>query len=158
CHQGVRATRLRPLQHRRDVPARAQAATSDRLTARSCVRTTVRYRAQACGHKRCLMSCSRCRDANCAATGREICRKGGVSAGEGGTTCCSRNSCRGVTMRSMTTATAAPEGTTDPFDVEPPYDRVADDLPTDRFLDRELSWLWFNRRVLELAEDPDLPL
>jgi polyphosphate kinase len=58
----------------------------------------------------------------------------------------------------MTTATAAPEGTTDPFDVEPPYDRVADDLPTDRFLDRELSWLWFNRRVLELAEDPDLPL
>ena len=32
------------------------------------------------------------------------------------------------------------------------------DLPTDRFLDRELSWLAFNRRVLELAEDPTLPL
>ena len=31
-------------------------------------------------------------------------------------------------------------------------------LPTDRFLDRELSWLAFNQRVLELAEDPDLPL
>jgi polyphosphate kinase len=28
----------------------------------------------------------------------------------------------------------------------------------DRFLDRELSWLRFNQRVLELAEDPDLPL
>ena len=28
----------------------------------------------------------------------------------------------------------------------------------DRFLDRELSWLQFNQRVLELAEDPDLPL
>ena len=28
----------------------------------------------------------------------------------------------------------------------------------DRFLDRELSWLRFNQRVLELAEDPHLPL
>jgi len=31
-------------------------------------------------------------------------------------------------------------------------------LPGDRYLDRELSWLAFNQRVLELAEDPDLPL
>jgi polyphosphate kinase len=31
-------------------------------------------------------------------------------------------------------------------------------LPDDRYLDRELSWLAFNERVLELAEDPDLPL
>ncbi|MGY4645392.1 RNA degradosome polyphosphate kinase [Cellulomonas sp. URHB0016] len=31
-------------------------------------------------------------------------------------------------------------------------------LPDDRFLDRELSWLAFNQRVLELAEDPELPL
>jgi len=31
-------------------------------------------------------------------------------------------------------------------------------LPADRFLDRELSWLAFNQRVLELAEDPALPL
>ena len=32
------------------------------------------------------------------------------------------------------------------------------DLPSDRFLDRELSWLKFNQRVLELAEDETLPL
>ncbi len=31
-------------------------------------------------------------------------------------------------------------------------------LPGDRFLDRELSWLAFNQRVLELAEDDSLPL
>ena len=31
-------------------------------------------------------------------------------------------------------------------------------LTADRFLDRELSWLAFNQRVLELAEDPALPL
>src|SRR6478736_366199 len=31
-------------------------------------------------------------------------------------------------------------------------------LPRDRFADRELSWLSFNERVLELAEDASLPL
>ena len=34
----------------------------------------------------------------------------------------------------------------------------AEPLPVDRFLDRELSWLAFNERVLELAEDTSLPL
>ena len=33
-----------------------------------------------------------------------------------------------------------------------------DELPEDRFLNRELSWLDFNARVLALAEDPETPL
>jgi len=33
-----------------------------------------------------------------------------------------------------------------------------DGLAADRFLDRELSWLAFNRRVLELAQDPTMHL
>jgi polyphosphate kinase len=31
------------------------------------------------------------------------------------------------------------------------------ELPEKRYLDRELSWLSFNQRVLELAEDPNVP-
>jgi polyphosphate kinase len=36
--------------------------------------------------------------------------------------------------------------------------RGAGGLPADRFLDREESWLRFNQRVLELAEDDTVPL
>ncbi|MBO8187962.1 RNA degradosome polyphosphate kinase [Streptomyces sp. DW4-2] len=39
-----------------------------------------------------------------------------------------------------------------------PDGTAAADLPADRFLDREQSWLAFNERVLELAEDPETPL
>jgi polyphosphate kinase len=51
----------------------------------------------------------------------------------------------------------------EPFDVEPPYtpDDGALSAVTsydDRFLDRELSWLAYSRRVLGQAEDPSLPL
>ena len=51
----------------------------------------------------------------------------------------------------------------DTFDVEPPYEPddaalAAVQKYDDRFLDRELSWLQLNQRVLELAEDESLPL
>ncbi len=42
----------------------------------------------------------------------------------------------------------------DDFDAHEAPDAV---LPDHRYHDRELSWLAFNRRVLELAEDPSLP-
>ena len=51
-------------------------------------------------------------------------------------------------------AAAAQRGPTAP---EPEVD-AHPVLPADRFLDRELSWLAFNERVLELAEDDALPL
>ena len=51
----------------------------------------------------------------------------------------------------------------EPYDVEVPYVPDPEALAAvaaydHRFLDRELSWLRFNQRVLELAEDTSLPL
>ena len=65
-----------------------------------------------------------------------------------------------VPTREEGVSDAAPE---EPFDIEPPYvpdhEMLAEvEAFEDRFLDRELSWLRFNQRVLELAEDPTIPL
>ncbi|MDP3208604.1 MAG: RNA degradosome polyphosphate kinase, partial [Rhodoglobus sp.] len=46
----------------------------------------------------------------------------------------------------------------DEYDLEESSSIDDGTLPADRFLDRELSWLAFNQRVLELAEDKKLPL
>jgi len=68
-----------------------------------------------------------------------------------------------VQLASVDPAREGESPSDEPFDVEPPY--VPDDEALaavtaydDRFLDRELSWLRFNQRVLELAEDTTLPL
>ncbi len=42
--------------------------------------------------------------------------------------------------------------------VEAPTPKGLEPLPPNRYLDREISWLAFNERVLELAEDPANPL
>jgi len=46
----------------------------------------------------------------------------------------------------------------DEYDLEESSSVDDGSLPGHRYLDRELSWLAFNQRVLELAEDPRLPL
>jgi polyphosphate kinase len=46
----------------------------------------------------------------------------------------------------------------DEYDVDESSSVDDGTLPEGRYLDRELSWLAFNQRVLELAEDRDLPL
>ncbi|MCU1423192.1 MAG: Polyphosphate kinase [Microbacteriaceae bacterium] len=61
---------------------------------------------------------------------------------------------------SLSSTDGVPEET---FDVEPPYvpdheAMAAVEKYEDRFLDREVDWLRFNQRVLELAEDKSLPL
>ncbi len=49
-------------------------------------------------------------------------------------------------------------GSVPPDDLLPDAPPKLDPLPADRFLNRELSWLDFNARVLTLAEDPATPL
>jgi polyphosphate kinase len=64
---------------------------------------------------------------------------------------------RGIAQRDVAEplidpADSVPEGDLDELDV------LSDDLPPNRFSNRELSWLAFNERVLTLAEDHDQPL
>ena len=66
----------------------------------------------------------------------------------------------GLDTRASSHGEGVPE---ESFEVEPPYRPDHDEIAAvekydDRFLDRELSWLRFNQRVLELAEDSRLPL
>ena len=69
-----------------------------------------------------------------------------------------------MTLQSPADDVVPADGTVhETFDVEPPYVPDAEALASlakyeDRFLDRELSWLRFNLRLLEMAEDDSLPL
>jgi polyphosphate kinase len=45
-----------------------------------------------------------------------------------------------------------------PEPIAPPIEPVPDELPEDRYLNREVSWLDFNARVLTLAKDKSTPL
>ncbi len=60
-------------------------------------------------------------------------------------------------MSTDTSPTPAAPTPAAPPAAEAPRPSSTPALPANRFLDRELSWLAFNQRVLELAEDPDLP-
>jgi len=51
-----------------------------------------------------------------------------------------------------------PTDSLDEYDIDESSSVDDGTLPPNRYLDRELSWLSFNQRVLELAEDLDLPL
>ncbi len=65
------------------------------------------------------------------------------------------------TQDELREALLAAEATSDETYAVPevsPEEPVLEPLPEDRFLDRELSWLAFNERVLELAEDEGTPL
>jgi polyphosphate kinase len=59
--------------------------------------------------------------------------------------------------QSLADATAATDSL-DEYDLDESSSVDDGTLPVERYLDRELSWLAFNQRVLELAEDPELPL
>lgn len=49
-------------------------------------------------------------------------------------------------------------GDADDDDFDEAVEAADEQLPDHRYLDREISWLSFNQRVLELAEDPTVPV
>ena len=60
-------------------------------------------------------------------------------------------------VRSLASAIPAPRGFP-PRAANGRFIRAASELPADRFLEREISWLQLNERVLQLAMDEDVPL
>ncbi|MCL3861358.1 RNA degradosome polyphosphate kinase [Actinotalea sp. K2] len=78
-------------------------------------------------------------------------RRGGATQPEGTSSSAAAGTPGEATDDTATTpAVSGPASTAEPSEPAP--------LPDDRFIDRELDWLAFNERVLELAEDASLPL
>ncbi len=64
----------------------------------------------------------------------------------------------GAALTPVTVSSSSPLATVPPAPPAVTPMRAATDLPDDRYLNRELSWLDFNARVLALAEDASQPL
>ena len=63
----------------------------------------------------------------------------------------------GSALRSLASTITRPVGYR-PRAANGRFIRPPDELPADRFLEREISWLQLNERVLQLAMDEDIPL
>jgi polyphosphate kinase len=86
-------------------------------------------------------------------------RRGRVVPASGSRPHASTNAHRGAAAADEPAPAAAPVTTApDPARGDPDAAPNLPDLPADRYLNRELSWLDFNARVLTLAEDPRTPL
>jgi polyphosphate kinase len=68
-----------------------------------------------------------------------------------------RSRADGARRAAVSTAEAEPKAEQEQ-EQEQALEATMPELPPDRYLDREESWLRFNQRVLELAEDESLPL
>ncbi len=96
--------------------------------------------------------------ATAAVMAQRLLRHGGASHG----TCRAPTPAGWEDVRVSTTTAVTPEDN-EPLPAAPPAAtdnplETPADLPEDRYLNRELSWLDFNGRVLALAEDESLPL
>ena len=93
-------------------------------------------------------------DAGPGGAGSDVPRAGGAQSAAPGIDAAGSAIAAGGSAGNVTVGADAPDPP--PPDITPP--ELSEALPDDRFLNRELSWLDFNARVLSLAENPSTPL